>query len=88
MATSLDAFKRLLMQVPKIDVGDDFQASKVYDYYLTREQCNDVEIFYKAKFDCMLSKVAKRQDRYNELYCKFKEITWNLNEIFRIKNPN
>lgn len=86
MATSLDAFKRLLMQVPKLDTTEDFKAEQVYEYYLAREQVNDVERFYHEKFDCLASKAAPRQDKYNELYGKFKEITFNLSEIYRISH--
>lgn len=88
MATSLDAFKRLLMQVPKLDTTDNFKAEQVYDYYLTRERVSDVESFYREKFDCLASRAAPRQDKYNELYSKFKEISFNLTETFRISHPH
>lgn len=86
MATSLDAFKRLLMQVPKLDATEDFKAEQVYDHYLARERVNDVEPFYHSKFDCIASKAAPRQDKYNELHLKFKEITFNLSEIYRLSH--
>ena len=86
MATSLDAFKRLLMQVPKLDTAEDFKVEQVYEHYLARERVNDVESFYRVKFDCLASKAAPRQDKYNELYGKFKEITFNLSEIYRISH--
>jgi len=86
MATSLDAFKRLLMQVPKLDVAEDFKAEQVHDYYLAQERVNDVELFYYGQFDCLASKAAPRQDKYNELNRKFKEITFNLSEIYRLSH--
>lgn len=86
MATSLDAFKRLLMQVPKLDTTEDFKAEQVYEHYLARERVNDVELFFFEKFECLAFKAAPRQDKYNELYGKFKEITFNLSEIYRISH--
>lgn len=86
MATSLEAFKRLLMQVPKLDTAEDFKAEQVYQYYLTREHANDVESFYRSQFDCLASKAAPRQDKYNDIHSKFKEITFNLSEIYRLSH--
>lgn len=86
MATSLEAFKRLLMQVPKLDDTEGFKAEQVYDHYLARERVNDVEPFYHSQFDNLVSKTAPRQDKYNEFHQKFKEITFNLSEIYRLSH--
>lgn len=83
MSLSFDHFKRLLGTIPKIH-EDSPSPAQVYDYYYSRTQRQDVELFLHNRYEPHISALSDRQDKYNALYGKYKELTVLLQQLYNL----
>jgi|LakMenEpi03Aug12_release.lakeMendotaPanAssembly.Ray.scaffolds.fasta_scaffold898771_2 hypothetical protein len=85
MSLSFDHFKRLLGTIPKIH-EDSPSPAQVYDYYYNRSQRQDVELFIHDRYEPQIAALADRQDKYNALYAKYKEMAALLQQLYNLSH--
>ena len=83
MSLSFDHFKRLLGTIPKIQ-EDSPTSAQVYDYYYNRSQRQDVELFIHNRYEHHISALSDRQDKYNALYAKYKEVATLVQQLYNL----
>mmetsp|Transcript_3167 Transcript_3167/g.6549 ORF Transcript_3167/g.6549 Transcript_3167/m.6549 type:complete len:86 (-) Transcript_3167:1182-1439(-) len=84
MAFTLNAFQRLLVQVPKTDKSPQ----QIYEDYLTNDSRLPIESFFGMKMEMMIARHADRQDKYDQLWAKYKEVAGLLQQLFDLSNPS
>lgn len=84
MAFTLNAFYRLLVQVPKTDK----HPLEIYEDYLVNETRVPIESFFGMKCQSLIIQVADRQDKYERLWAKYKEVSGLLQQVFDATSPS
>jgi len=86
MSESKEAFTRLLRTIPKVEHGPKFSTDSLYQEFYTQEKPLIIEGILSPFFLNSIELASSRQDQYNLLYAKYKQISNLTQELFQLKN--
>lgn len=85
MSNSLDAYIRLLKSTPKVPYTSGLTGKSVYDKYYASEKPYFSELFVNPTLVKTLGDLSDRQDKYNEIYGKYRDLLKVSQELFDLK---